>query len=98
MDFEDLKIPSGEMELSAIWLSEPVKVKTLGDTIESRHRIAKGNKIRVEKNVILDVTEDKPATHEIYGCFGTLNSSMLRITVWGLDDQCNPKLSAIRLK
>lgn len=59
-----------QRELAAIWLSKPL-VCGSGKTM----RIAPEEIVRAENGQLVDITEDKPATHKVILCMGTLYSN-----------------------
>lgn len=55
-----------QVELQAIWLNKPIT------TSEGRTaRIAADMLVRIENNLLVDVTDQLPATHKILMCMGT---------------------------
>lgn len=60
------------MPLAAIWLNKPVQAGSARTV-----RIEAGDKIRIEDNAIVDISEGIPATHRVTGCFGNITNSIL---------------------
>lgn len=59
--------------LAAIWLSKPVWLER-----KKSVRIESGDRLRIENNSIVDVViPDKPATHEVIGCYGNISDTIL---------------------
>jgi hypothetical protein len=68
-----------EMELAAIWMEKPIVTSN-----ERTVRLTNGHEVRVENGKIVDCSPDKPATHKILGCYGTVSSSSLGMVLMDL--------------
>lgn len=55
-----------QVELAAIWLNKPI-ITNEGRTA----RIAPNSLVRIENNLLVDITPDQPVTHKILMCMGT---------------------------
>jgi hypothetical protein len=69
------------MPLAAIWLNKPVQLND-----KRTVRIEAGDRLRVEKNAISDVClPEKPATHEVLGCYGNIANTVLYFDLKNLE-------------
>lgn len=80
------QLSGSEMELAAIWFSPSLKL-TDGRRL---HRVAPGVDIPVTNGQPSDGTP----THRVVGCYGTIDSSVLRMTVVDLNTK-EPQLITI---
>lgn len=70
----------GEMELAAIWMEKPI----LFADGTKKSRLSEGMEICVWEDKIVNWQVSYPYTHKIIGCFGTIDSSMLYMTIMDL--------------
>lgn len=77
--------------LAAIWLSKPVWLER-----KQSVRIEAGDRLRIENNSIVDVViPDKPATHEVIGCYGNISDTIL---YFGLKDLKTSEITKLDIK
>lgn len=65
------------MPLAAIWLSKPVAISDKDKCHRITARITVGDKIRLDKGWIENISNENTATHEVLGCYGNISNTVL---------------------